>query len=308
MNWYAWIFTPSVLCVPFLAHAECKRAAMDLPVTISGARALMNAKINHQAVRLIVDSGTLLSTIRPEEAASLKLRTEPVPDRLSLSGIGGTVNELAIALAEPFSIGNIDIPKLEFLVTGSEIDRGSDGVLGQNFLVNWNVEYDLAKGMIRLFKDTDCSKQFLAYWIPQTHQPYTVTNIEKVTLQFPYAIANAYINEEKIRVLFDSGALKSMLSLRAARRAGIKVDSPGVIDGGVIGGVGQKLVGTYIASFASFKFADGEEIKNARLRVLDGDLGSVDMLIGADFNRTVYLSPIPKIKYISRTTAARYST
>jgi len=77
--------------------------------------------------------------------------------------------------------------------------------------------------------------------------------------------------------------LQSMLSLKVAARAGIAVDSPGMIDGGLIGGVGQKLVRTYIAPFASFKFADGEEIKNPRLRIIDSDLGNVDMLIGADF-------------------------
>ncbi len=43
------------------------------------------------------------------------------------------------------------------------------------------------------------------------------------------------------------------------------------------------MVRTYIAPFASFKFADGEEIKNARLRVADIDFEIADMLIGADF-------------------------
>jgi tetratricopeptide (TPR) repeat protein len=84
-------------------------------------------------------------------------------------------------------------------------------------------------------------------------------------------------------VLFDSGAYKSLLSLKAAARAGVKVDSPGVIEGGLTGGVGRNLVRSYIAPFSSFKFADGEEIKNARLRVADIDIGIADMLIGADF-------------------------
>ena len=186
-------------------------------------------------------------------------------------------------MAKPFSIANANIPNMEFLVAGSEAGSGSSGVLGQNFLVNWNVEYDLAKGAIRLFKDSDCSRQFLAYWDLQNQQPITVTDIEKVSLRYPFAIAHAYINGEKIRVLFDSGASRSLLSLKAAERAGVKVDSPGVIDGGPTRGFGRNMVRTYIAPFASFKFADGEEIKNARLRVADSDLGDADMLIGADF-------------------------
>lgn len=270
------------LFLPFLSHAECKRAVVDLPVTISGTRALIDTKINHQDIHLLVDSGAFFSMISTAMAQELKLRVGPAPYGLQIGGLGGNTVP-SIATAKVFTIANVDIPNVEFLVGGSEAGSGSSGLLGQNFLVNWNVEYDLARGAIRLFKDTDCSKQFLAYWAVQNQQPYTVTNIEKVSPRYPHAIGHAYINGEKISVLFDSGAFKSLLSLRAAARAGVKVDSPGVIDGGLTAGTGRNMVRSYIAPFASFKFADGEEIKNARLRIADLDIGIADMLIGADF-------------------------
>ena len=199
-----------------------------------------------------------------------------------MEGVGGSTQP-SVATAKVFTIANVDIPHVDFLVGGSEAGGGNAGLLGQNFLMKWNVEYDLAKGSIRLFKDTNCGKQFLAYWIPQTDQPYTVTDIEKVTPQFPYAVGHTFINGEKIKVIFDSGASTSLLSLKAAARAGVKVGSPGVIDGGLVGGVGRKMVRSYIAPFASFKFADGEEVKNARLRIADIDIAFADMLLGADF-------------------------
>jgi tetratricopeptide (TPR) repeat protein/predicted aspartyl protease len=273
---------PGALFLAFLSQAECKRAAVDLPVTISGTRALIDVKINHQDVRLMVDSGAFFSMMSAAMAEELKLKIGPAPYGLSLRGIGGATQP-SVGTAKVFTIANVDIPNVEFLVGGSEAGSASSGLLGQNFLVNWNVEYDLAKGAIRLFKDTDCSKQFLAYWAVQAQQPYTVTNIEKVTPRYPHAIGHAYINGEKIKVLFDSGAFKSVLSLKAAARAGVKVDSPGVIEGGLTGGVGRNMVRSYIAPFASFKFADGEEIKNARLRVAEMDIGIADMLVGADF-------------------------
>ena len=270
------------LLLPLLSHAECKRVAVDLPVTIAGTRALIDTKINHQDVRLLVDSGAFFSMISAAMAQELKLKVRPAPYGLSITGLGGKTVP-SVATAKVFTIANVDIPNVEFLVGGSEAGSGSSGLLGQNFLVNWNVEYDLAKGSIRLFRDTDCSKQFLAYWAIQNHQPYTVTDIENVSPKYPHAIGHAYINGEKINVLFDSGAFKSLLSLKAAARAGVRVDSPGVIEGGLTGGTGRNLVMSYIAPFASFKFGDGEEIKNARLRVADLDIGIADMLIGADF-------------------------
>ena len=74
-----------------------------------------------------------------------------------------------------------------------------------------------------------------------------------------------------------------MLSLRAAARAGIKTDSPGVVEAGYTRGTASGMVKTYIATASSFKIGDGEEIKNARLRIADSDLLDADMLLGADF-------------------------
>ena len=270
------------MLLPFPSSAECKRAAIDLPVTISGTRPLIDAKINGQDVRLLVDSGAFFGTMSEAMAQQLKLKLGPAPFGLSVRGIGGSA-AVSIGTTKVFTIGNADMPHVEFLVGGSEAGGGSSGLLGQNFLANWNVEYDLAKGMIRLFKDTDCSKQFLAYWALQNPERVTVTSIDKVTPRSPLAIGHAFVNGERIRVVFDSGASKSMLSLKAAQRAGLKLDSPDVTDGGEISGFGSHLLKSYVAPFASFKFADGEEIKNARLRVADFNLDTADMLVGADF-------------------------
>jgi tetratricopeptide (TPR) repeat protein/predicted aspartyl protease len=273
---------PGALFLPFLSHAGCKRVAVELPVTISGTRALIDTKINHQDIRLVVDSGASFNMISAAMAEELKLRVGVAPYGLTVNGVGGNTVP-SLATAKVFTIADVDIPNVEFLVGGSEAGGGSSGVLGQNFLVNWNVEYDLAKGAIRLFRDTGCSKQFLAYWAIQNNQPYTVTNIETVSPRYPHAIGHAYINGQKINVLFDSGASQSLLSLKAAAHAGVKIDSPGVTEGGLSRGVGRNVVMSYIAPFGSFKFADGEEIKNARLRIADLDIGIADMLIGADF-------------------------
>jgi tetratricopeptide (TPR) repeat protein/predicted aspartyl protease len=272
----------SALLIPLLSHADCKRAAFELPVTISGTHPVISAKINNQDARLVVDSGAAFSMISSAAADEFKLKIGPAPYGLYIRGIGGTTNP-QLATAKVFTLANVDIPHVEFLVGGSQAGNGTIGLLGQNFLVNWNVEYDLAKGMIRIFRDTGCSKQFLAYWALESHQPYTMTNIDNVTPRTPHAVGHAYINGRKIRVLFDTGAFASVLSTKEAERAGVKVDSPGVVDGGFTSGIGRGVVKSYIAPFSSFKFADGEEIKNARLRIADIDIGIADMVIGGDF-------------------------
>jgi tetratricopeptide (TPR) repeat protein/predicted aspartyl protease len=268
--------------LPCLSHAECKRAALELPVTISGTRPIIGAKVNGKEARFLVDSGAFFSMISDAAAAEYQLKIGSAPFGLTISGIGGSTIP-GLATVKIFTVANIDIPHVEFLTGGSDSGDGTIGLLGQNFLQHWNVEYDLARGMIRLFRDNDCNGKFLAYWVVKDDLPYTETRIEKTTPLAPHTVAHGYINGQKIRVMFDSGAFASMLSLKAAKRAGVNVDSPGVVDGGVTYGIGRSLVKSYIAPFSSFKFEDGEEIKNARLRVADVNLETADMLIGGDF-------------------------
>jgi tetratricopeptide (TPR) repeat protein len=104
-----------------------------------------------------------------------------------------------------------------------------------------------------------------------------------VTKSLVHTIGEGYVNGHRIRVMFDTGAYNSVLSLRAAARAGITTDSPGVVEAGYSRGIGRAMVKTYIATASSFKIGDGEEIKNARLRITDSDLPDTDMLLGSDF-------------------------
>jgi tetratricopeptide (TPR) repeat protein/predicted aspartyl protease len=273
----------SATLVPFAAFAECKRSKVDLPVTIQGTRPVIGAKFNGQEVRLLVDSGAFFSLISSAAVEQFKLRTGMAPFGLVMHGIGGsTVPSLAIV--KVFTIANVDVPNVEFLVSGNEVGAGSNsvGLIGQNILERWDVEYDLANGMIRLMKDEDCRKAVLAYWLTPG-QSYTAIKIQNPTPRAPLTIGSAYVNGVKIRVTFDTGASLSVLSLAAAERAGIKIDMPGVTDGGLSRGVGRNTVKTYIAPFDSFKFEDGEEIRRTRLRIADINLDSSDMLLGADF-------------------------
>jgi tetratricopeptide (TPR) repeat protein/predicted aspartyl protease len=273
----------SATLVPFSSFAECKRSRVDLPVTIQGTRPVIDAKFNGQGVKLLVDSGASFSLISSAAVEQYKLRTGMAPFGLVMRGIGGSTVP-SLATVKVFTIANVDVSNVEFLVSGNEVGAGggSGGLIGQNFLERWDVEYDLAKGMIRLMKDEDCRKTLLAYWLTPG-QSYTVINIQNPTPRAPLTIGSAYVNGVKIRVTFDTGASLSLLSRLAAERAGIKIDMPGVVDGGMSRGIGRSMVKTYIAPFDSFKFEDGEEIRRTHLRIADINLDTSDMLLGADF-------------------------
>jgi len=272
------ILGSSVPLVP--AFADCKIVELaELPITMSGMSPTVTTKINGADALFMVDSGAFYSVITPASAAQFKLKLRYAP--LRLQGVGGEA-EASLATVDVFTFANIPIPRVEFIVGGSEVGSGIAGLLGQNVLNGIaDVEYDLANGAIRLMRPGDgCRKAELAYWA--TSEPYSVIDVDWVTARSPHTTATAFVNGTRIRVMFDTGASMSILGLRAAKRAGVKPDGAGVVPAGPTHGVGRRSVETWIAPFASFKIG-GEEILNTRLRI--GDIGSLDadMLIGADF-------------------------
>jgi len=272
----------SLAICPLLASAKCRlNKVIELPITMSGMRPTFTAIINGADARFTLDSGAFYSMISSATAAQFQLRLRPGPYGLKVKGVGGST-DTSLATVKVFTLAGIPLHDVDFLVGGSEIGGDSIGLMGQNLLEKWDVEYDFARGVVRLFKADDCKHTLLAYWTTPG-QDLSMMDISHTTPWEPHTTGTAFINGAKIVVMFDTGATNSVLSLKAAARAGVRPDTPGVVDDGYSSGIGRSRVKTYIAPFSSFKVGDGEEVKNARLRIADIDLDEGDMLLGADF-------------------------
>jgi tetratricopeptide (TPR) repeat protein/predicted aspartyl protease len=259
------------------AQAKCELGKVaELPITMSGMRPLIIAQVNGQDAQFLLDSGASYSTMSTAEAAALKLKL--TVSAWTLGGIGGSTRTW-LTKVQDFAFLGATFHDVEFLVTGSEV--GSAGLIGQNLLSHFDVEYDLAKGAIRLFAPQGCSRTKLAYWTDG--QAFSLMEIDAVEAHNPHTIGVAYVNGKKIRAMFDTGASTSVLTLSAAGNTGIDVNAAGVKDGGSMRGIGRGMVKTYIVPVESFKIGDNEEIKNTRLRVANFRFGDIDMQLGADF-------------------------
>jgi tetratricopeptide (TPR) repeat protein/predicted aspartyl protease len=268
--------------LPSRTHAECKLGKMaELPITMSGGKPQVTAKINGEDAQFVADSGAFFSMISEATAAQYKLSQRLAPFGFDITGVGGRVTP-SIATVKVFTIAGVPIRNVDFFVGGSEVGgSASVGVLGQNVFRIGDVEYDLANGVIRLMRTEGCRRSVLAYWVKPA-QGYSTMDIDQTTAVAPHTIGTAYVNGARIRVLFDTGAGASVLSLKAAERAGVKPDTAGVVEAGYIRGIGRAMTKTYIGPFASFKIGD-EEIRNTRLRFGEIGFEKADMLLGADF-------------------------
>jgi predicted aspartyl protease/tetratricopeptide (TPR) repeat protein len=263
---------------PAAVLAKCELSKFpDLPVTMSGLRPMLHAKINGADELFIADSGAFFSSLTPAAAAALKLHLERSPYLPMVIGVGGET-QASVTTVRAFELFNIALHDVEFLVAGNDLGGGAVGLLGQNVFRLGDVEYDLANGVIRIWRAKDCDKTSLAYW---AKDGYNVIDIERPTSADPHTRGVALVNGVKVHVIFDTGAALSMLSSSAARRAGVTPDSPGVAPGGNWIGMGARAVRSWVAPFASFKIGD-EEVRNTHLR-FGADMPTTDMLVGADF-------------------------
>jgi tetratricopeptide (TPR) repeat protein/predicted aspartyl protease len=282
------------------AVAKCTLGILAvMPVTMRDQRPLVSAKINGADAQFIADSGAFFSMLSPSAAAQFKLRLEPAPWGMYVTGIGGESRRTYLTTVKNFTLFDIPIPNLQFVVAGNQLS-GAAGLLGQNVFRIADVEYDLANGVIRLMRPHDCRNAELAYWAAANSQDYSVMDIDSSTRESPHTIGTAFVNGAKTRITFDTGAATSLLSTAAAARAGVKPGGDGVVPAGSFHGVGRELVPTWIAPFASFKIGQ-EEIRNTRLRFGDLNFRGSDMLLGADFflSHRVYVASSQRKLYFT---------
>jgi tetratricopeptide (TPR) repeat protein len=271
------------------AAAKCRIGRLpDIAVTMDGLVPLLHAQLNGRDALFIADSGAFFSFVFPPAVREFHLVLNPSIQGLYVEGTGG-LERAQVARARTFALAGLNKTweHVDFVVAGATFagtGPGAVGLLGQNLFRLADVEYDLANGIIRLVQPADCGKDTpLAYWAGDAHKPYSVIDIDFATLQQPHTRSVAYLNGARIRVLFDTGAATSVLTLDAAKRAGVTPGSEGVIAAGRPAvGIGRRVSQTWIGRFASFKLGD-EEILHAELRFGDILLPGADMLIGADF-------------------------
>src|SRR6185437_1181820 len=282
-GWIAVLLAASHLTAAAGATDPCKLIMYPrIPVKMDDLRPVITASINGVDARFIVDTGSFWDFLSPAAAAQFNLPLSYAPPFFYVNGVGGAVVP-RIATAKTFTVAGITSHDARFLVGNNDFLGGQIGILGQNIFRIADVDYDFADGVLRFVEPQHCGKEDeLVYWTKT--QPVGVVDLHRTSNERPYLIGKAVVNGHAIQVLFDTGSPRTILSLDAARRAGITSDSPGVVEAGVTSGLGKDTVEVWVAPVASFEIG-GETIE--RTRVLMGGIGlpdlGVDMLLGSDF-------------------------
>jgi predicted aspartyl protease len=241
-----------LVALPARVSAACQlERYAELPVTMAGTAPLIAGSINGVDALFIADSGSFFSALSDESAKRFKLRLNSIPGGLEVRGLGGAADARS-TVARDFTLAGWSagtLHNVEFVVVGNSFAGAAAGLIGQNVLGHADTEYDLANGVIRLFHSKGCADRSMAYW--QESGAIAVVDIANTSVLSPYLIGTAKLNGSRIRVMFDTGASRSMLNRKAAARAGIKTDRADVVAGGVWSAVGRQSVESWLARFDS---------------------------------------------------------
>ncbi len=265
------------------AQAECSFAkVVEVPITIENYRPVVAVKINGHDTKLFVDTGAFFSTVSDDAAKRLEMKPSAAPFGLRVGGIGGASREARAVEATDFSFVNAGFHNIQFLVGGRIGGAGLSGVIGENILSSFDVEYDFANGVMRFFRADGCRDANLAYWSSGKALSRIQLEAPGDGRYVPQIHTKAKIDGRSIRVVMDSGVPLSILSKPAAERVGISIAAQGVESAGIAYGAFGTAQEQFIAPFGSFAIGD-EEIRNTRLRFQDIKLPDTDMLLGFDF-------------------------
>ncbi len=246
------------------ASAKCTLQLVDeWPVRQVHGHLIVDGTINGQPVDVMLGTGSQRTVLLRSAAERLHLYRQWAG--YPMLGIGGE-SRLEASTVSDMAVGRFESRGWRFLIPiDQDLGDGFDVVLGDDFFRAFDVEFDLAHNVVRLFQPQDCDGVSLAYWSPAGA---TEAAIEPVFHLRPQIIFAGLLNGQPLRALLDSGTTVSVLTTRDALAAGVTTQSPGVVTSGAITGFGENGVDSWTSTFASFAVGD-ETITKPRIRFAD---------------------------------------
>jgi predicted aspartyl protease len=277
----------ALACASGPSWADCTMTTLTLPVTMDGMKPTVPAKVNGKDARFEVDSGSFYNGISAQFAQDQKMKAATidhvgshVPGQAATEfvGVGGREKAAALVRANEFVLGGSAIKDVAFISFPGL--TGEDGLIGQNILGVFDVEYDFGHATMKFVAAKGCKEANLAYWA----KPGTAYSVMPMDWDpdRPGTRGTIWINGIKMTALFDTGADVTFITQRAAVRAGVKVTDPGVKEAGYSSGLDRDRIKTWSGRFASVKIGD-EEIRNGLLSIGETSADDFDVLVGADF-------------------------
>ena len=267
----------------------------ELPVRFERNRPMVPISVNGKAAWMLVDTGSADTVLFDGAARDLGLRESTV-EGVRFFGVGGGQQAYATVIKE-VGIAGVKARGLKVFVIGSRGSVDDAGLLGRDLLGHWDLEFDLAENVIRLWTAQNCGGRSLAYW---TKEP-ELAELDRDDAADAYRV-RIKLNGRPYEAVLDSGAYTSVVTTDMASSAGVAAADYGK-EVSYSHGIGDATAATRTATFKEIQIGD-ETVSHAKLQVAnlfaadtERRTGSIlarpveglrtpPMLLGADFLRS----------------------
>jgi predicted aspartyl protease len=184
-------------------------ASLDMDTQPDGSFAIP-ATIDGHDVRMVVDTGSQVSSISSETAREFHIETRPSA-YVSEFFNGIVINRMAAI--ESFKIGVMSSKDTwHFILLPEQMMPPSvDGMLGPDIMQNYDVEIDYFGGKFNMFVPHPCPDQAM-YWTTDTYASLPM----KLDRDW-HIVVSAKLDGKDVTVALDTGASTSIMNLDAAR-------------------------------------------------------------------------------------------
>jgi predicted aspartyl protease len=250
-----------------LNHADPARQP-----TVAGA-------INAKPVNLEISTGSTHTFILRAEADRQNLHPERIQRQMqSASG----AESVFLVRVKDFAVGAAHVTNLRFPVIEAIGNTAAAGVLGADFLHQYDMDLNFAERQVKLFQADHCKDKALAYWNQEALRvPLAFTS------QGYRPLVQVKLNGITVNALISTSSRYSTVDVDTARRLGLSTDAPGVVYRGKTAGIGEEKLDRWNMTFDSFAIGD-EVVQHPRLVVVESTYRQrgrkeYDMVLGRDF-------------------------
>ncbi|MGD0190208.1 MAG: aspartyl protease family protein [Rhizomicrobium sp.] len=169
----------------------------------------VSVSINGQPARLVVDTGSIISSLTYVAANELGLKQWDSPFQ------GEFVNGIRtsrVTHVDSIAMGGASLRKSVFLLAPyTLLNANVSGLLGPDILSNFDVEFDFAAGAMHLLAPNTCAVAPV-YW---THQPYA--EVAMTLDQSMHITVPAQLDGKAVVLAIDTGSARSTMTFETAR-------------------------------------------------------------------------------------------
>ena len=272
---------------------KCRlQKVVEWQVRMIGRHMAVDGAINGKKIGIVLDTGASMSILFRAAAKRLDLPLKEARGQ-RVYGVGGE-SRVDTTVVEEFKLGEAVVRDLNLMVAGeTNVSEGFDLLLGEDFLGRFDIEFDLANDVVRLWQPKDCEGRSLAYWTKDVVGEVAIDALANWNPKIEFTV---HLNGKPVHAILDSGASTTIVSLQDVERLGVPT-TPVVAKSS---GVGPKSIEYMIGKFASFAIGN-EDIPDVEILVADiykhatyqgagsrivrNAFDRQPMLLGADFLR-----------------------